>query len=108
MVTLLPANNCGATRLCPSSLTFLPALSAWRLAKELLGRVAKGDNPAEERAIHRGASTVKDICKRFMEEYVPLHCKESTGKEYQRSVDLFINPSIGTRKASPPVMPTAS
>ncbi|MBC8268291.1 MAG: integrase arm-type DNA-binding domain-containing protein, partial [Rhodospirillaceae bacterium] len=27
-------------------------------AKELLGRVAKGDNPAEERAKHRGASNV--------------------------------------------------
>lgn len=71
---------------------------ARKIAKELLGRVAKGDNPAEERAIHRGASTVADVCERFMTEYVPIHCKESTSKEYRRSVDLFIKPAIGTRK----------
>lgn len=68
-------------------------------AKELLGSVAKGDDPAEERALHHGASTIADICKRFMTEYVPIHCKESTAKEYQRSVDMFIKPVIGTRKA---------
>ncbi len=72
---------------------------ARKIAKELLGRVAKGDNPAEERAIHRGASSVAEVCERFMKEYVPIHCKETTAKEYRRSVDLFIKPTIGTRKA---------
>jgi integrase len=67
-------------------------------AKELLGRVAKGENPAEERAIHQGAATVADVCERFISEYVPIHCKESTAKEYRRSVDLFIKPAFGTRK----------
>jgi len=71
---------------------------ARRLAKELLGRVAKGDNPAEERAIHRGASSVAEVCERFMNEYVPIHCKDSTAKEYRRSIDRFIKPAIGTRK----------
>ena len=67
-------------------------------AKELLGRVAKGENPAEERAIHRGASSVAEVCERFMTEYVPTHCKESTAKEYRRNIDLFIKPALGTRK----------
>ncbi|MFC1672657.1 tyrosine-type recombinase/integrase [Pseudomonadota bacterium] len=71
---------------------------ARKIAKEKLGRVAKGDNPAEERAIHRGASSVADVCERFMNEYVPAHCKETTAKEYRRSVDMFIKPVIGTRK----------
>lgn len=71
---------------------------ARKLAKELLGRVAKGDNPAEERAIHRGASSVSEVCERFMSEYVPIHCKDSTAYEYRRSVELFIKPAIGTRK----------
>jgi len=71
---------------------------ARKIAKEKLGRVAKGDNPAEERAIHHGASTVADVCERFMKEYVPIHCKETTAKEYRRSVDMFIKPVIGTRK----------
>jgi len=67
-------------------------------AKDLLGRVAKGENPAEERAKHRGGSNVAAACERFMTEYVPIHCKESTAKEYRRAVDLFIKPAIGTRK----------
>jgi len=71
---------------------------ARKLARELLGRVAKGDNPAEERAIHRGASSVAEVCGRFMNEYVPIHCKDSTAKEYRRSIDRFIKPAIGTRK----------
>jgi len=71
---------------------------ARKIAKEMLGRVAKGDNPAEERAIHRGAATVADVCERFMTEYVPIHCKETTTNEYRRSVDMFIKPVIGTRK----------
>lgn len=71
---------------------------ARKIAKETLGRVAKGDNPAEERAIHRGAATVADVCERFMNEYVPIHCKDTTTKEYRRSVDMFIKPVIGTRK----------
>jgi len=68
---------------------------ARKIAKEKLGRVAKGDNPAEERAIHHGASTVADVCERFMKEYVPIHCKETTAKEYRRSVDMFIKPVFG-------------
>ena len=71
---------------------------ARRRAKTLLGSVADGENPAEKRAIHRGVATVAAVCERFMTEYVPTHCKESTAKEYRRSVDLFIKPAIGTRK----------
>ena len=41
---------------------------------------------------------MKVLGKRFLEEYVPVHCKPSTAYEYQRSVKFFIHPRIGTRK----------
>ena len=36
-----------------------------------------------------------DLGRRFLEEYVPIHCKPSTQGEYRRSVELFIDPAIG-------------
>ena len=43
---------------------------------------------------------MKVLGKRFLEEYVPVHCKPSTAYEYQRSVKFFIQPRIGTRKVT--------
>jgi hypothetical protein len=39
---------------------------ARREARSLLGRVAKGENPAEERVIDRNAITVKELCERYL------------------------------------------
>ena len=36
-----------------------------------------------------------DLGRRFLEEYVPVHCKPSTREEYRRSVRLFVDPVIG-------------
>ena len=36
-----------------------------------------------------------ELGRRFLEEYVPTHCKPSTQGEYRRSVELFIEPAIG-------------
>ena len=43
---------------------------------------------------------MKVLGRRFLEEYVPVHCKPSTAYEYQRSVKFFIDPRIGTRKVT--------
>lgn len=67
-------------------------------ARDLLTAAGKGDNPADNIQKYRETPTVADICKRFMTEYVPTRCKETTRKEYQRAVDLFIDPAIGPRK----------
>ena len=37
---------------------------------------------------------MKQLGKRFLEEYVRNHCKPSTAYEYGRSVKLFIDPRI--------------
>ena len=41
-----------------------------------------------------------DLGKRFLEDYVPVHCKASTREEYRRSVTLFIDPAIGEMRIS--------
>lgn len=74
------------------------AEEAKKHARELLASVAHGGNPAEETLRKRDASTVEQLCKRFLSDYVPSHCKDSTAKEYKRCVDLFIKPAIGRVK----------
>ena len=41
-----------------------------------------------------------ELGRRFLEEYVPVHCKPSTQGEYRRSVELFIDPAIGEMRIS--------
>src|SRR6056297_2815764 len=72
--------------------------AARKRAKELLGSVAAGQNPAEIVAQHRGAPTVRSVGERFMREHVLLRCKPSTQSEYQRALDKFIFPAMGNHK----------
>lgn len=71
---------------------------ARKLAKEIMGQVAKGENPAEEISQHRKAPTIAALCERFFEAHVMERCKPSTQGEYRRAIDLFINPAIGNFK----------
>lgn len=67
-------------------------------ARQTLGEVAGGGNPAEAIRIHRRAPTVAAVCDRFLNEYVVQRCKPTTQREYTRSVALFIKPAFGPRK----------
>ncbi|MYH59403.1 MAG: site-specific integrase [Boseongicola sp. SB0675_bin_26] len=69
-------------------------------AMALLAEAKAGRDPAMQRDAARKAATVKLLGQRFLEEYVPDHCKESTANEYRRSVELFIDPGIGNRKVT--------
>ncbi len=69
-------------------------------ARDLLASVARGGNPSEDAKRKKGAPTVEQLCDRFIDEYVPPHCKASTQKEYRRNVDLFIKPRIGKMKVA--------
>ena len=76
----------------------ITADEARNLARQRLGEVAKGENPAEEIHKHRRAPTVAQACSRFIEEHIELRLKPTTQREYKRSIEKFINPRIGTRK----------
>ena len=64
-------------------------------AAEIITDARAGKNPAGRRS---RAPTMRDLGKRFLKDYVPDHCKASTAEEYRRSVELFIDPRIGSRK----------
>lgn len=68
---------------------------ARKLAKEIMGQVAKGENPAEEISQHRKAPTIAALCERFFDAHAKERCKPSTQKEYRRAIDLFIVPALG-------------
>jgi len=72
--------------------------AARKRAKELLGSVAAGQNPAEVIALHRGAPTVASVGARFLREHVALRCKPKTQSEYRRALELFIYPAMGNHK----------
>ena len=74
--------------------------TARRRAMALISEAKGGKDPAALRDKGRKAATMKVLGKRFLEEYVPVHCKPSTAYEYQRSVKFFIDPRIGTRKVT--------
>lgn len=42
---------------------------------------------------------MKQLGEQFLKEHATLRCKPSTAAEYRRSVELFINRKLGTRKA---------
>ena len=71
---------------------------ARRRAMALISDAKGGKDPAVLRDEGRKAVTMKVLGQRFLEEYVPVHCKPSTAYEYNRSVKFFIDPKIGTRK----------
>jgi integrase len=64
-------------------------------AREVMGLVAKGENPAEDIAQHRRAPSVAALCERFFAAHVMETCKPTTQAEYRRAIDKFITPAIG-------------
>ncbi len=76
----------------------LTAEQARARAKELLGAVAGGDNPASDIASNRNAPTVATVCDRFYRDHALLRLKPTTQREYRRSIELFIKPAIGPFK----------
>ena len=76
----------------------VPTETARRRAMAAISEAKGGGDPAATRDERRRAVTMKQLGKRFLEEYVSNHCKPSTAYEYGRSVKVFIDPRIGRRK----------
>ncbi len=64
-------------------------------ALEILASAKKGIDPRDADARREAEPSMADLGRRFLEEYVPVHCKPSTREEYRRSVRLFVDPVIG-------------
>ena len=74
--------------------------TARREALRLLGLKSSGRDPASERDHQKGVITVSELGGRFLQDYVPQHCKPRTAYEYRRAVQLFINPALGRHRIS--------
>ena len=64
-------------------------------ALEILAQAKMGVDPRDADAKRKAEPVMTELGRRFLEEYVPTHCKPSTQGEYRRSVELFIHPAIG-------------
>jgi integrase len=81
---------------------------ARRAAMALLGQVAKGEDPAEERATRRASMTVRELCGRYMRaaEKGLILGKKGTPKKSstllrdRSRIDRHILPLLGNRKVA--------
>lgn len=69
-------------------------------AHQIISEAKAGNDPVKEMDQTRKSPTMKELGERFLKDYVAVRCKPTTQYEYRRSVELFINPKIGTRKTS--------
>ena len=67
-------------------------------AAEIVSDARAGKDPAAGSRKDAKSPTMRELGRRFLDEYVPAHCKPSTAAEYRRSVELFIDPRIGGRR----------
>ena len=76
----------------------VPTETARRRAMAAIVEARGGGDPAAARDEGRKSLTMSELCARFLEEYVPAHCKPTTAYEYERSVKHYITPRMGSRR----------
>ena len=72
---------------------------ARRRAQAILGSVAHGHDPANEKATERGTATVAELADHFMVEHVELKRKPGTAAFYRHVLNKIVKPNLGTAKA---------
>ena len=68
---------------------------ARRAAKRILGSVAHGADPAEERSLNRRAETLADLAGAFLAQHVSAKRKASTEAKYRYVIETLIVPAFG-------------
>jgi integrase len=68
-------------------------------AKVILGSVAHGHDPADQKTTERGMPTMAELADRFMAEHVEVKRKGRTAEFYRDILDRIVKPAIGTTKA---------
>jgi integrase len=68
-------------------------------AKVILGAVAHGHDPANQKAAERGTPTVAELADQFMADHVRAKRKAGTAGCYLDILDRIVKPAVGTTKA---------
>ena len=76
----------------------LPFEEAKARARKIIADIDEGRNPNREKEAERLSPTVAQLAERFLEEYVPAHCKPRTEVEYRHAVKRYILPALGSIK----------
>ena len=76
----------------------LPFDEAKARARSIIADIDDGRNPNKEKEAERLSPTVAQLAERFLEEYVPVHCKPRTQVEYEHAVKRYILPDLGSIK----------
>lgn len=71
---------------------------ARKAAKRVLGEVADGKDPAEERQMARRGESVEQLCDLYMKDHCANRCKASTIAAHEWLMKRFIRPKLGNRK----------
>ena len=85
-----PADGRTASRWGPHGV--LTPEAARRRALAVLAEVWNGGDPIAARDADRAAGSVADLCERFLAEYVEIHCKPGTVREYTRLLRKIVVP----------------
>lgn len=72
--------------------------SARKEAKNLLGQVAKDEDPAEKKQSDKTYPTVKIFASKYLEEYAQVEKKPRSIQEDRRNLANHVIPAIGTRR----------
>ncbi|MBF0186208.1 MAG: tyrosine-type recombinase/integrase [Magnetococcales bacterium] len=67
-------------------------------ARKLLGQVSGGGDPAGEKKRANQSGTVAKLVERYLEDYVAIHNRASTAKEFSRLANSWIVPELGTMR----------
>jgi len=68
-------------------------------AKIILGAVAHGHDPANQKTDERGMPTVAELADSFMSDHVTVKRKGRTAEFYRDILDRIVKPAVGTSKA---------
>ena len=68
-------------------------------AKVILGTVAHGHDPANQKTAERGTPTLAELADRFMTDHVRAKRKAGTAEFYRDILDRIVKPAVGTTKA---------
>src|SRR6185369_2575085 len=75
----------------------LTAEQARELARQVLARVARGEDPAADLAEKRAAPTVRDLAARYLEQHAGPRKKPASVQADERMVRLYVLPALGRR-----------
>ena len=68
-------------------------------AKVILGAVAHGHDPANQKTAERGTPAVAELADRFLADHVQTKRKAGTAAFYRDILDRIVKPAVGTTKA---------